>query len=159
LAGDREVASTTRLIPHPYDLSMAVQWLESLPAQHERDELRNFAITLKAGGELIGSISLILNQVDRHAELGYWVGRPYWNHGYATEASAVVVAHAFEKLHLHRVYAHYMSRNPASGRVMQKIGMRQEGIMRDHRFKWGKYEDLVVCGLTADDYRAFGRKG
>jgi RimJ/RimL family protein N-acetyltransferase len=153
LAGDREIAATTRHIPHPYAVPAAEAWIASLPPLHERGELLNFAITLRASGELIGSISLVLNQVDHHAELGYWIGKPYWDNGYATEATRAIVDHAFLTLKLHRIFAHHFSRNAASGRVMQKLGMKCEGFMREHRYKFGHYEDLVIYGMTAADFR------
>lgn len=153
LAGEREIAATTRQIPHPYELPMAQQWLASLPEASQRGELLNFAITLKTSGELAGSIGLILNQADHHGELGYWIGKPYWDVGYATEAARAVVDHAFLVLKLHRLFAHHFSRNAASGRVMQKLGMKCEGYMREHRYKFGHYEDLVIYGMTAGDYR------
>lgn len=152
LAGDREVASTTRFIPHPYELPVAQQWLASLPLLHEQGTLLNFGITLAATGELIGSISLIINATDRHAELSYWIGKPYWNKGYATESGRAILRHAFENLRLHRVYAQHMARNPASGRVLKKLGMTQEGMFREHRYKWGVYEDLLVCGMTEKEW-------
>jgi RimJ/RimL family protein N-acetyltransferase len=153
LAGEKEIAATTRQIPHPYELPMAQAWLASLPAAQQRGELVHFAITLRTTGELIGAIGLILNTIDHHGELGYWIGKPYWDQGYATEAAGVVVEQAFEQLRLHRIYAHHFSRNAASGRVMQKLGMKCEGYMREHRHKWGHYEDLVIYGMTVSDYR------
>lgn len=152
LAGEREIAATTRHIPHPYELPAAEAWLASLAPAHERGELLNFATTLRTTGELIGAIGLVLNQVDRHGELGYWIGKPYWDNGYATEAARVIVQHAFGELRLHRIFAHHFSRNAASGRVMQKLGMKCEGYMREHRFKFGHYEDLVIYGMTSADY-------
>jgi RimJ/RimL family protein N-acetyltransferase len=153
LAGDREIAATTRMIPHPYELPMAQAWLESLPAAQERGESLNLALTLRSSGELMGAIGLVLNAVDHHGELGYWVGKPYWDNGYATEAAKAVVDYAFGVLHLHRIFAHHFSRNAPSGRVMQKLGMKCEGYMREHRLKFGSYEDLVIYGMTAADYR------
>src|SRR5215213_8326660 len=91
LAGDRDIAATTRHIPHPYELPMAEAWLKSLPAAYERGELLNFAITLRTTGELAGAIGLVLNAVDHHGELGYWVGKPYWDNGYATEAARAMI--------------------------------------------------------------------
>jgi RimJ/RimL family protein N-acetyltransferase len=134
---------------------MAEIWLASLPAAQERGELLNFAITLKPTGELAGSIGLILNTVDHHGELGYWIGKPYWDNGYATEAARVVVEHAFLVLKLHRIFAHHFSRNAASGRVMQKLGMKCEGYMREHRCKFGHYEDLVIYGMTVADFHDY----
>jgi len=87
----------------------------------------------------------------RRAELGYWIGRPWWGNGFATEAARAVVGQAFAGLGLARVFAHHFVSNPASGRVMQKIGMRQEGVLRRHVIKWGRCEDLVVYGILPDD--------
>ena len=154
LAGDKIIASTTRRIPHPYTLEMAAAWIASLPELHAHGESLTFAITLRNSEEFIGSIGLLLNAADQHGELGYWIGRPYWNQGFATEAAIAMVSHAFETLKLHRIFALHMARNPASGRVMQKIGMRLEGTLHEHRYKWGKYEDLLLHGMTVQDYRA-----
>jgi RimJ/RimL family protein N-acetyltransferase len=78
LAGDKDVASTTRLIPHPYPDGLAESWIASLQGAYERGEGVSFAITLKEGA-LIGSIGLILSLADHHGEMGYWIGTPYWN--------------------------------------------------------------------------------
>lgn len=151
LAGDREVASTTRLIPHPYPDGMAEQWISSLEGLYAKGRSCSFAIT-RRDGTLMGAIGLSIEPADHHAELGYWVGRPYWNQGYCTEAARAVLAFAFETLKLRRVYAHYMARNPASGRVMEKLGMQREGCLRQHRFKWGEYEDLILCGILQHEF-------
>ena len=66
----------------------------------------------------MGTITLRPNARDDNAELGYWIGRPYWGHGYATE----VLRYAFEDLGLHRIHAEHLGSNPASGKVMQKSG-------------------------------------
>jgi ribosomal-protein-alanine N-acetyltransferase len=157
LAGDRDVASTTRLIPHPYPPGMAEQWLAALPEQYQRAEAINWGITLD-GGPILGTIRLVLNASDNHAELGYWVGKPFWNNGYCTEAARTVVAYGFDVLSLERIFANYMARNPASGRVLAKLGMQQEGFLRRHRRKFGRYEDLIVCGITKAEWQQHKRR-
>jgi RimJ/RimL family protein N-acetyltransferase len=152
LAGDREVADTTRLIPHPYPDGLAEVWISSLQPRYERGEGVSFGITLKEG-PLIGSIGILLNLVDHHAEMGYWIGKPYWNQGFCTEAAAAVLGYAFETLQMERLFANYFARNPASGRVIAKLGMTQEGTLRHHRCKWGQYEDLVVCGILRSEHQ------
>lgn len=151
LAGEREVASTTRLIPHPYPDGLAKSWISSLDAKYESGELVTFAIC-SLEDVLMGSIRLSLNVVDQHAEMGYWIGTAFWNNGYCTEAAAGVLEYGFETLGLSRIYANYMARNPASGRVLAKLGMSQEGVLRKHRFKWDQFEDLVVCGILREEY-------
>src|SRR5690606_40251496 len=78
------------------------------------------AITLREDGTLAGAIGLDVEPLHRRAELGYWVGLDYWGRGYCTEAALALVRHGFETMGLHRILAHHFSRNPASGRVMQK---------------------------------------
>lgn len=152
LAGEKDIASTTRLIPHPYPPGMAEQWIATLPELYQKAEMVNWGIALD-GGPLLGTIRLTLNQIDNHAEVGYWVGKPFWNNGYCTEAARAVVAYGFDVLGLERIYANYMARNPASGRVLAKLGMQQEGYLRRHRRKFGRYEDLIVCGITKAEWQ------
>lgn len=152
LAGDWDVASTTQNIPHPYPDGAAEQWIESTHSQYQRGSGVAFAITLRENGELIGVISLSIHSQPESAEIGYWVGKPYWNHGYATEAAMAMLDYGFNTLHLNRLYARHMSRNPASGRVMQKIGMQHEGRLRQHEKKWGKLEDMEYYGILKDEF-------
>jgi RimJ/RimL family protein N-acetyltransferase len=156
LAGDRDVASTTRLIPHPYPPGMAEQWLATLPDLYQRAEAINWGITLD-NGPILGTIRLVLNAADNHAEMGYWVGKPFWNNGYCTEAARAVVTYGFDVLSLERIFANYMARNPASGRVLAKLGMQQEGYLHRHRRKFGRYEDLIVCGITKAEWQQLKR--
>lgn len=153
LAGAREIASTTLNIPHPYEDGMAERWILSHQPRFERGELVNFAITLGGDGTLIGAIGLMLNGQHQRGELGYWIGLPYWNQGYCTEAARAVLRYGFEVLGLNRIHASHYARNAASGRVMHKIGMVREGCRRQHVVKWGEFEDLICYGLVREEYR------
>jgi RimJ/RimL family protein N-acetyltransferase len=143
LAGAREVALNTLLIPHPYPDGAAETWI-SKPSP----ELR-FAID---DGELVGVIGLRVSHDDDRAEIGYWIGVPYWGRGYASEAAAAVVRYGFEELGLNKIYAGYFSRNPASGAVLRKIGMRYEGTLRQHHKKWGEYVDVEFYAILRADF-------
>jgi ribosomal-protein-alanine N-acetyltransferase len=147
LAGDRAVAATTKNIPHPYEDGMAEQWIGTHQERFEKGQEVVFAIAEKDGGEVIGAIGLTLNLAQEHAELGYWIGKPYWGRGYCTEAGHTVLRYAFGELQLHRVHAHHLSHNPASGRVMQKLGMRHEGRLRQHVKKWNEFFDVEAYGI------------
>jgi RimJ/RimL family protein N-acetyltransferase/diadenosine tetraphosphate (Ap4A) HIT family hydrolase len=151
LAGDRAVADTTQAIPHPYEDGMAEVWISTHQPRFEKGELAVFAITLKTNGSLIGTVGLTINPVHSRAELGYWVGKAYWKRGYCTEAAVAVVRYGFDVLGLNRIYAHHLSRNPASGRVMAKIGMQHEGTLRKNVIKWGVFEDVETWGRLRDD--------
>lgn len=148
---DREMASTTAAIPHPYPEGATEAWIATHTQRHEAGEAVILAITLRGTGELAGSIEIRLIPPHRRAELGYWIGRPHWGRGYATEASAALLRWAFDALDLHRVHAAHLARNPASGAVLRKIGMRHEGRLRSHFEKWGVMEDLDVYGLLAGE--------
>ena len=157
LAGEWEVARTLLSVPHPYEDGMAEEWISGHRSAFERGEGVNFATVLRERGELCGSIGLLINSRDANAELGYWIGVPYWGQGYATEAAKEVVRYGFEQLWLHRVYAAHFGNNPASGRVLRKVGMTYEGTRREHHRKWGEYEDRVEYGLLVGEWRAAQR--
>ena len=151
LAGDREVAATTLTIPHPYPDGAAQTWIATHAGRYQRGEALPLAITRRMEGDLVGAIGLDISRVHAHAELGYWIAREHWGNGFATEAAAAVVAYGFGELGLERIHAHYMHGNPASGRVLAKIGMREEGRLRRHICKWGVFVDMVWCGMLKDE--------
>jgi RimJ/RimL family protein N-acetyltransferase len=157
LAGEKDVASTTRLIPHPYPPGAAEEWIGTLPEQYERAEAITWGVAMQ-DGPLLGTIRLVLCTSDNNAELGYWIGKPFWNNGYCTEAARAVIAYGFDVLGLERIFANYFARNPASARVLIKLGLQQEGLLRRHRRKFGRYEDLIVCGLLKSEYQKLKRK-
>jgi RimJ/RimL family protein N-acetyltransferase len=157
LAGERAIAATTSTIPHPYPDGVAEAWIAAQPELLARAESLVYAVTLLEDGRLIGAVGLGLQTEHKHAELGYWIGRPYWGKGYCTEAAAEVLHFAFETLRVHRVYAVHFASNPASGRVMQKLGMRYEGRRRQHILKWGRFEDLENYALLLPEYETAQR--
>ena len=150
LAGAAAVADTTLAVPHPYADGMAEAWIATHQAAFERGENVVFAITLREG-ELVGAINLHLEPPHQRGELGYWIGEPYWNRGYATEALRAVIEYGFAIQGLNRMVARHLRRNPASGRVMQKAGMRREGEQRQHVMKNGRFEDLEYYGILRSD--------
>ena len=152
LAGDRAVADTTLNIPHPYEDGMAEKWISNHRDWFERGEQAVFAITLRSDGTLIGAVGLRIEREDQRAELGYWIGRPYWGQGYCTEAARAVLGFGFQQLGLNRIYARHFIRNPASGRVMQKLGMSHEGRLRQHVRKWDAFEDLELYGILKSQW-------
>jgi ribosomal-protein-alanine N-acetyltransferase len=111
----------------------------------------NFAIS-HPDNTLYGSIGLGIVPAFNLAELGYWVGKPYWGKGLVTEAAWAVLAFGFETLGLNRIQATHFNHNPASGRVMEKIGMFYEGCRRQHTLKWGKYRDIKLYGMLKSDW-------
>ncbi len=154
LAGAPEVAATTANIPHPYRDGMAEQWITTHAAMFAEGRGVTFAITQTATSVLIGAVGLVVDPRHEHAELGYWLGTRYWNQGYGTEAAAAIVIYGFRACKLHRVFSSHVTRNPASGRIMQKIGMSYEGCFRQHFCKWGVFEDIAYYGILRDEWEA-----
>ncbi|MEP6765084.1 MAG: GNAT family N-acetyltransferase [Gemmatimonadaceae bacterium] len=158
LAGDKRVAEMTLTIPHPYPEGLAEQWVRERHAQRDEGTGVTFAIALPREGErhqsapdeFIGAVGLSLVPTHRRAELGYWVGVPYWGRGYVTEACAALVEWAFRELRLNRIEARHYTHNPASGRVMQKIGMQFEGVQRRYNQRQGVFRDLALYASLSE---------
>ncbi len=148
LAGRREIADTTISIPHPYSEEKAKEWIKGHIEGAIRDKEVVFAVLTKADRQLVGTIGLRdIDQEHSQAEMGFWVAVECWRQGYATEAGRRVLQFGFEGLKLTRIYAHHMLRNPASGRVLEKIGMRKEGVLRERVRKWGVFEDVAALAI------------
>lgn len=152
IAAPREIADTAVAIPHPYSLATAKTWIAGLPHLFRTQTAMHFALELPRSGELIGSAWL--GEIDSdhaQAELGFWVGLPWWGLGYATEASAEVVGFGFDQLSLNRIQAQHMVRSSASGNVLRKIGMKLEGVLRQRVRKWGTFEDVALYAALRED--------
>lgn len=158
LANDVDIARNTLNIPHPYGHDEVAEWIRSHPGQLEKRQAVTYAVTAAVEG-VVGAVGLVLEPEHERAELGYWIGRPYWGRGYATEAARSVVAWGFRALSLHRIHASHFPRNPASGQVLRKLGMRHEGTLRQHVRKWGEFVDLERYGLLRSDLPAGGDEG
>jgi [ribosomal protein S5]-alanine N-acetyltransferase len=153
LAGRREIADTTISVPHPYSLKLARQWIADTAHLYAQGRVAVFAITRKPDGKLSGTIGL--RDIDAEhslAEMGFWVAVECWGQGYATEAARAVLAFGFEQLGLNRIYAHHMVRNPASGRVLARIGLQREGLLRQRVRKWDVFEDVVPMAILREEW-------
>lgn len=154
LVSEREIAATTLNIPHPYPAGEAENWISKHKPFYDEGKAVTFAIILSETGKLLGAIGLGIKRKHSHAEMGYWIGKPYWNKGYCTEAAREILNYGFKMLDLNRIHSHYMTKNPQSGRVMQKMGMSYEGTLRQHVMKDGEYQDLAIYAITKDQYNS-----
>lgn len=154
LADDEEISKNTLLIPHPYEEVHAKRWIAAHRREYRSGKSAVFAVTLAATGVLVGSVGLTIAREHRHAALGYWIGRQYWGRGLATEAARAVLAYGFRELDLVRIHAGHFADNPASGHVMEKLGMKEEGRQRRHIFRWGEYRDMVLFGIMKEEWQA-----
>ena len=154
LGGEFEVAKGTLTMPHPYTEEAAAAFIDSTKLGWEKLSPCIFAIVHKDAQALIGMIGVHTRAEHKHADLGYWIGIPYWNQGYATEAAQRAVDWGFQQLGLNRLYAEHFGTNPASGRVMQKIGMKYEGTLRQHYIRFGEVQDAVIYGILRSEWEA-----
>jgi [ribosomal protein S5]-alanine N-acetyltransferase len=158
LAGAREVADTTLTIPHPYPKGGATMWIATHGAAWTARTQATYAIVDRGTDALRGAAGIALSMPNSRGELGYWIGVPYWNRGYCTEAVGALMAFGFQSLGLHRLEARHFIRNPASGRVMQKLGMTLEGIHREAYLRWDRFEDVAMYGILRDEWNALNEQ-
>ncbi|TXJ00840.1 MAG: N-acetyltransferase [Chryseobacterium cucumeris] len=144
----RIFSDLTSNIPYPYVENDARSWVKMSKEAFENNTGYTFAIRNKEG-QIIGAIGLH-DRDDDKAELGYWIGIPYWNKGYITEAAKAIIDFGFNELKLNKIFATHFPHNPASGRIMEKAGMEQEAVLIKEVKKDGEYFDLVRYCILKD---------
>ena len=150
-ASDIEVARYVLWNPHR-SISETRAFIRDLRFRIRAGYPSSWAVVLRETGTVIGTIGFMWYSAEnRSAEIGYSFSREYWNHGYATQALRGVVGAAFRFLPLNRIEAQHDVRNPASGRVMQKCGFRQEGILRSRILTKGEYVDVALYAILRSD--------
>lgn len=146
---DRDIYEKTLRIPFPYETKHAVDWFVLLARSVQQQGCPvNWAIR-QAAGDLIGGCGFDGFQVGKshRAEIGYWLAKPYWGQGIMTSVVERLCRHAFEELGLAKITAHVFTHNPASAWVLQKCGFHEEGLLRRHYEKDGKFIDARLFGL------------
>lgn len=131
----------------PVSVADEEEWIESL----SEDDGIHLVIT--ADGERVGTIGL--NHVHERfgtAELGYYVAAEHHGNGYATEATRLLLAHAFDERGMHRITAKAFATNEGSRRVLEKAGFQEEGVLREDAFVDGERVDTVVHGILAEEF-------
>jgi ribosomal-protein-alanine N-acetyltransferase len=151
-ANDPDIAGKLSSMPYPYTLEVAEKFIDYVQRSYEAGEAIEFAIVGKESGDLMGMMAMDLNSRDNHATIGYWLGKACWGRGYATEALREIMRFGFEILKLHRMAGHHFHNNPASGRVLLKAGMQQEGRRVEHFYKNGAYLDILDYGILAREW-------
>lgn len=151
-AGDYEVAKGVLSIPHPYPVDVAVSWIST--HQKKFNEMKSviYAITDRKTEELIGCAGLNLRKEHKLAELGYWIGREFWNKGIATEAVSILIKYGFQHLNVNRIYAKFFTDNAASARVLDKCGLQYEGTLKQHLIRFKEFKDVSVYAILKSEY-------
>lgn len=138
--------------PTAQQIDALIKWVVSEQATVPR--LAYFlAATRKDTGEIVGEAVLrITNPAERQGELGFGVAPRFWKQGFGTEIAGALLEAAFSQLKLHRVSAQCSPENKGSIRVMQKLGMAREGLLRDIHFARGKWWSSVIYGVLDHEY-------
>lgn len=144
-ANNIKIANNLRnTFPHPYFYEDACKFIKSQDS---------FTKAIEIEGEVVGSISI--NQKDdvncKNAELGYWIGEPFWNNGVMTEAINQMVIMAFNELNIIKIYAEPFEGNVASCRVLEKSGFKLEAILKNNIFKNNEIKDSYVYSIFKGD--------
>lgn len=130
-----------------------LQFLGSLNEKYDDHTCSEWAIERISDGRVIGMINLHdINDRSLRAELGYWIAEDCWGHGYATEAASAILRYGFSRMRLNRIQAFCHVDNAASMRVLEKVGMRKEGILREYILIHYRMSDVAVYGITFSDY-------
>ncbi len=139
----------------PFSLAQEERWFEALQERLEKREA--VVLTMETNdGAHIGNISLFdINWQDRHAELGIAIGeKAYWGQGYGTDAIRTMLGVAFGELNLHRVFLRVHADNARGIRCYEKVGFQKEGTLRESVFRKAVYQDMIVMGILATEFRA-----
>lgn len=152
LAGDERVGGQIPHIPHPYPENVAEDWIASHDQLASEGMEFIWAITAADSRALMGAISLNRAGGPHCSEMSYWIGVPFWEQGYMTEAVRALVNWAFTNTEMVRIQAHHSVVNPASGRVMLKSGMQREGLMPKRLLLNGEPTDVVHYSALKDNW-------
>jgi RimJ/RimL family protein N-acetyltransferase len=141
--------------PHPYTESDANAWL----AYATIEQSSPWVFAIEVDGKAAGGISLEGGaDIERHsAEIGYWLGEPFWGRGIATAAARAITARAFEETDLYRLYGCVFAWNPSSMRVLEKAGYSREGVLVRSAVKDGILIDRVIYAITRDPGLRYAR--
>jgi RimJ/RimL family protein N-acetyltransferase len=153
-ASIREIADTMISLPYPYPAGEAERYITRQQAEREAGRSVTFTIEQKTEGWFCGLVEV--RDIDREhsqGELSFWLSVEAWGRGYMSEVVKAVVRYGFEGLGLNRLYAYHMLRNPASGRVLEKNGFKQEGLLRQRVRKWGQYEDVALWAILQQEWQ------
>ncbi len=140
IANNRNIAMNMRdRFPHPYTREAGEEFLKLFGGEKTPQEIMCVTLNEKP----IGSCGVFQKDdvYHKNAEIGYYIGEPYWGNGYATEAAEAIITHGFNSLPIERVCASVFSGNDASKKVLEKLGFNYDGVFRNSVFKFGEFRD------------------
>jgi len=151
LIGEWEVAKNLGRVPHPYSEADAIAYLAKAEEGRAKGDNFNFAITRKSDSILMGTCGVHLRE-NGNFEFGYWLGKPYWQQGYASEAARRLASYAFRELKIEKLVAGWFHDNPASGRVLAKLGCEPTGAEQRNCLARGHTVYCHIVTLTRESF-------
>ncbi len=157
-ASDREVVQYLRWGPHP-NRAFTLEYIEEVLSEYSNGKDGPWVIQLKDPAKVVGAIhAMDLDRTHNSAEIGYVLSRCYWNRGIMTEALMTVIRYLFRKLELNRIQAFHKLENVASRRVLEKCGMKLEGILREYKYEKERYWDFGLYSMLRREYLESGKE-
>ena len=150
-----EIYATTAYIPQNITQNQVFAWIEHIRRAAQEETSLELGIFSRADGTYLGNVGLInLSAYHRSAEISYFIHPDHWGKGYATEAAAELLRYGFVARNYYRIAGTCMSRNPASQRVMEKLGFQVEGVARGELWKDGQFLDVTHLALLRSEWEA-----
>ncbi len=161
LGNDADVsryAASESQFPFPYERDDALSFIESSIAESAAGAGLHFAVVAE-GGDIIGAAGISnINRQDRHAEIGYWLGKAYWGKGYGAETATLLLRIGFQELGLNKISCIVPEGNDRSARLLEKLGFRNYGILKEESFRDGRFMDCSVYAILAREFD-LGKRG
>jgi RimJ/RimL family protein N-acetyltransferase len=152
--GNRDIIKWLASVPYPFKKTDAVKFLRTRQGERRTRKSYTFGIALKNDTEIIGIIDLSdIDWEDKKAEIGYWIGKPFWGRGLMSEAVNMISRFGFRELKLNKIYARVFKGNLASMKILRKNNFRREGVLRNEVYKYGRWIDEYYFGLLKSEYK------
>jgi RimJ/RimL family protein N-acetyltransferase len=150
---DKEIVKWTLMIPHPYPKDGARKFIRRTHYSIKKRRAYAFGIEFKGTGNIIGVISIHVNWKDKNGEIGYWLGKKYWNQGLMTEAVQLIKRFGFDQLSLNRIYARLFEENIGSNKLLEKCGFQFEGMLREVYYRYNQWHNELWFGILRREYK------
>jgi ribosomal-protein-alanine N-acetyltransferase len=151
-AKDLEVTRFVTWEPHK-SIDDSINFLKLVIKKYENNEPSDWGIIYKENSKLIGTCGYVsLDKANYSAEIGYALSREYWGKGLMTEVVKEVIKFGFEKMNLNRIYARCFVKNIGSQKVLEKVGMKFEGILREQVLIKGTFRDMKIYSILRKEY-------
>ncbi len=150
---DKEIVKWTLMIPHPYPKDGALKFIRRTHYSIKKGNAFAFGIEYRETGKVIGVISIHVDWKDKKGEIGYWLGKRYWNQGLMTETVQLIKKFGFDQLNLNRIYARVFENNIGSNKLLEKCGFQLEGNFREVNFRYNQWHNELWFGILRREYK------